>query len=357
MAPTLRSSSTNTTPTTTPTRKVPQCSQCKRARAGHPRSGCPFADSPQMSKMGAVDNSGHLTDALGSMLIGTPGPALDEDDDVKVAVRNRRRPSQPPLVRNETLLSLSTNSKEIVDRLSQPGAFDDDGDKHEVASKGARIVRWQEVVSAVVANSDPAKRTMKSKTPARSPMPGTLIPPSPDSSFMSSTSASFLKQESPSANSMRTPSEQPAPGPADSEEHALSSDDGATSEATVTRRRAAPLTRTMSAVERDVFVSRLSGEAPATIYIIPKADVDAIVKQAVSLKFITELVMSEDDDDPNALIILGREEKAVQTLLRKVETENRKAQVGKAKGSSTLRAAAGAAVVGAVGAWAGLAFT
>ncbi len=308
-----------------------------------------------MGKMDAPDSPGHLTDALGSMLIGTPGPAVDDDDDVKSAVRNRRRSSRVPVVQNDTLLSLSTNSKEIVDRLSQPGAFDDD-DTHEVASKGARIVRWQEVVSRV--NFNVAAAVNKTvKTPARSPMPGTLIPPTPDSSFASWTSTSFLKQESPSASSMRTSSEQPAEGPEDPEEHASRSDDGATSESTVTRRRAAPLTRTMSAVERDVFVSKLSGEAPATIYIVPKADVDAIVKQAISLKFITELVMSEDDDDPNALIILGREEKAVQTLLCKVETENRKAQAGKSKGSSTLRAAAGAAVVGAVGAWAGLAFT
>ena len=311
-----------------------------------------------MSKMDAPDSPGHLTDALGSMLIGTPGPAVDEgDSDVKSAVRNRRRSSRVPLARNETLLSLSTNSKEIVDRLSQPGAFDDDGDKHEVASKGARIVRWQEVVSTDISNTATVNKPVKNKAQARSPMPGTLIPPTPDSSFASWTSTSFLKQESPSASSMRTSSEQPAQDLEDSEEHALNSDDGATSDSTVTRRRAAPLTRTMSAVERDVFVSKLSGEAPATIYIIPKADVDAIVKQAVSLKFITELVMSEDDNDPNALIIFGREDKAVQTLLRKVETENRKAQVGKPKGSSTLRAAAGAAVVGAVGAWAGLAFT
>jgi hypothetical protein len=233
-----------------------------------------------------------------------------------------------------------------VARLSQPGVFDDTG--VEEKGKASRIVRWQETIASM---PTPAKTTSKSKTPGRSHMPGTLIPPTPDSSFTSSHEGSFMKKESPSANSMKPLSEDESG--TDQEDHATSSH--GSSAGTVTR-RAQPLQRTMSSEERDIFVSKLSGEASATIYIIPKADVDAILTQARALGFIAELVMNKDEGDPNALIILGRDENAVLALLRKVETENRKAELSKPR-SSTLRTAAGAAVVGAVGAWAGLAFS
>jgi len=118
----------------------------------------------------------------------------------------------------------------------------------------------------------------------------------------------------------------------------------------------------MSAVERDLFVSRLADEAAATIYVIPKADVEDIRSEAASLKFITHIVMSDEKTDTQALLILGRSERAVQALLRKVEDENRKASENKAQegsvtATSALKAYAGGAVVGAVGAWAGLAFS
>jgi hypothetical protein len=58
-----------------------------------------------------------------------------------------------------------------------------------------------------------------------------------------------------------------------------------------------------------------------------------------------------DKSDPQGLLVLGHDEKAVQRLYEKVETESQKSPSGR------LRAAAGGAVVGVVGAWAGLAFT
>ncbi|KAF9478676.1 hypothetical protein BDN70DRAFT_913540 [Pholiota conissans] len=342
--------SANNTPSTTPTRKAPQCSKCGRPRAGHPRSGCPFADSPPPKKLNLAAAS-HLTDAMGSMVLDTPGLG-ERDEDSKAFIRNRRRKSaQPVIMQSESLMSLSTNSKEIVERLSQPGVFDDT--LEEGKGKASRIVRWQETILDI---PNPAKKKMMA--PARSSMPCTLIPPTPESSFVSSRNDSFLKMESPSANSIQPLSDEDEDEPdtdqdQDQEEHVASSHGSSASTAT---RRPRPLERTMSADERDIFISKLSGEASATIYIIPKADVDAILTQARNLKFIAELVMNEDAEDPNALIILGRDKSAVQALVRKVETENRKAEATKSR-SSALRTAAGAAVVGAVGAWAGLAFT
>jgi len=284
-----------------------------------------------------------LTVALESMVIASPGP-LGRDEETKAFIRNRRRSTQPAaLARSESLLSLSASSNEIVARLMQPGMFDDpEGEDIEGKGKPSRIVRWQETIPATPLASNKA---MKSKTPARSPMPGTLIPPTPDSSFTSSN-ASTTKGEIISASLP---------------EQSASSD---LSSIPTSTRHAQPLSRTMSAVERDIFITKLSDEAAATIYIVPKADVEAIIAQATTLKFISHLVMNDDENDPQALLILGRNEPAVQALVRKVEKENEKAQLntkgspGKSHhGPSTLKTAAGAAVIGAVGTWAGLAFS
>ena len=139
MAPTLRSSAPSTpitsttsdTPTVTP-RKVPQCTKCKRPRQGHPRSGCPYSDSPLKEKQNNIEKgpvvATNIIDTLGSMHITSTNPERVED--TKATIRSRRRSSiQPPqLAPGETLLSLSSDSQEIVERLLQPGMFDDDTD-------------------------------------------------------------------------------------------------------------------------------------------------------------------------------------------------------------------------------------
>jgi len=286
---------------------------------------------------------GNLTVALESMVIASPGP-VGRDEETKAFIRNRRRSTQPAaLATSESLLSLSTSSKDIVARLMQPGIFDDtekegNGDK----GKTSKIVRWQETIPTTPVAPN---KTMKGKTPARSPMPGTLIPPTPDNSFTSN--ASTTKGEIISTNLP--------------EQNAANSDLASTSTST---RRAQPLSRTMSAVERNIFITKLSEEAAATIYIVPKADIEAIVAQATTLKFLSHLIMNDDENDPQALLILGRNESAVQALLQKVEKEHEKAHLNKKEsagqshhGPSTLKTAAGAAVIGAVGTWAGLAFS
>ncbi|KAF8165711.1 hypothetical protein B0H34DRAFT_690224 [Crassisporium funariophilum] len=345
----------STTPTTTP-RKAPHCSKCKRPRAGHPRSGCPFVDSPshdaktQEKKTGATD--GHLSVALGSMKLASPA-RVERDEDTKAYIRNRRRLSAQPITLgpSASLLSLDTNSDEIVARLLQPGSFDDiDTEEQAGGAKPSRVIRWQDTLLATPGTQN---RALKTKTPARSPMPGTLFPPTPETSFASSI-VSQPKQEIPTK---MTPM-------ADRVSMGTCSVGNPSESSSTSTRRGPPLGRTMSATERDVFVSKLTNEAAATIYIVPKADLDSIVDEAASLKFFAHQVMNEDENDPQALLILGRDEVAVEALLRRVEIENEKARSSrmhnKERGNrktSALRAAAGGAMVGVVGAWAGLAFS
>ncbi|CAA7258529.1 unnamed protein product [Cyclocybe aegerita] len=324
------------TPTDTPTKRAYTCRQCKRPKKGdHPRSGCPYVNDTASEEEDIPTSTEPLTNALGSMKLNSPMPLRTEEDD-QAFKRNRRRLSaQPPIVRSESLVSLSTNSSDLVERLA---TLNDHSD--EVNGKVTKVVRWEDTIVA----------TPKKQKSARSPMPGTLIPPTPDSSFGSSL-GSFAKQESPgvhlaaisateyssegSTSSVAPPSPSPTP-------------------------RAQPLTRTMSAVERDLFVSKLTSETAATIYTIPKADIRSIQEQATALKFIACTVMNNDPTDPQALLILGREEEAVQKLRQRIEEENKKAGKGKASSPSkvaALRAAAGGAVIGAVGTFAGLAFS
>ncbi|KAH9482303.1 hypothetical protein JR316_0004401 [Psilocybe cubensis] len=342
----------STTPSATP-RKVPQCSKCKRPRAGHPRSGCPFTESPTRAQ--GAENRGntlerHLSDALESMAIASPGRALEREseEEAKTFIRNRRRLSaQPPVNQSDSLLSLSTSSSEIVARLLEPGIFGDRDEESDAESgKTARIVRWQETIAT------PSPVRDKSKGP-RATMPGTLIPPTPASSFTSSSTPPTKEEEIISADLsyISDPS------------HLTTTESLSSHRPPNVVRQPQPLGRTMSAAERDIFVSKLSDGAAATIYIIPKADVADVVAKATSLKFSTAISMSDDENDPQALVILGRNESAVDELFKKIEKENRKAylsakaKVAAGQGGSTLKSAAGAAVIGAVTTWAGLAFS
>ena len=207
----------------------------------------------------------------------------------------------------------------------QPGMFDDDTDEDAEDAKRktqTKIVRWQETVHVPT--------PVKSKPRAK--MPGTLRTPSPDSS-RDSLKTLPDKQETPtmevpaldtsSSDASQTPSPQ-IPGPR-------------------------PVVRTMSMEQRDTFVSNLTSSSDATIYVLPSSDIHSIQASAIKLGLHARIVLSVDKNDPQGLLVLGQDEKAVQKLYKKVETESKKS-------ASRVRAAAGGAVVGVVGAWAGLAF-
>ncbi|KAH9977669.1 hypothetical protein BGW80DRAFT_1283608 [Lactifluus volemus] len=109
MSPTLRSNTTSpgrtgvkTTPTKSP-RKVPHCSKCQRPRAGHPRQGCPYTESPRSGIQPTLD----ITQSMDSLVISPTKTKPHE--------RQRRQPAH-----EMTLASLSTESSEILNRLLQP---------------------------------------------------------------------------------------------------------------------------------------------------------------------------------------------------------------------------------------------
>ncbi|KAF9006724.1 hypothetical protein BDQ17DRAFT_1324690 [Cyathus striatus] len=126
----------------------------------------------------------------------------------------------------------------------------------------------------------------------------------------------------------------------------------------------------MSAIEREDFLSFVTSKASTTIYTVPTADIQSITQEASKHKFHAKTVF--DDDAEEGFLVIGQDETAVKKVanilpnqrelcrreqalkIKEKELEEQKADV--AKGGSALRVAAGGAVVGAVGTWAGLAF-
>lgn len=129
---------------------------------------------------------------------------------------------------------------------------------------------------------------------------------------------------------------------------------------TFCQRAQSPLSRSMSAMERDLFVFQLASRAGATSLVIPKADAEAIRDQATALKFTTHLVVDREDDS-QAMLILGQEESSVRNLARKVaevhENATRRKETSRRTSASGFKTVAGAALVGAVSTWAGLALS
>jgi len=285
----------------------------------------------------------------------SPAPIERKED--KAFILNRRRLSaQPKIVPSDSLLSLSTNSSEIVARLLQPGIFDDtdEDDTREDKGKVSKVVRWQESIATSSASPN-TSTPLKLKTHARSPMPGSLFPPTPESSFASAR-PSDLEEISVVVRQSNIAVANPS----------VAADDVSVRSTSTVEQRPLPLARSMSVSQREIFMSKLNTEAKATLCVFDKTDIAAMYAKAVTLHKYVVQVMNDDKNDSQALLIVGQDEEAVYALLRQVEAENRmsKAKLKEVHNlpksesrSSKLGMAAGGVVVGAVGAWAGLAFS
>jgi len=162
-------------------------------------------------------------------------------------------------------------------------------------------------------------------------MPGALDDPSPYSSLASVPAA----QEGPEGVSRKD---------------TLISDELLRQPSFINQPQRLPPTRSLSLEERDLFTASLARFSEATVYAVPTGDIHTLHASAVRMGFHARMIVNKDVNDPQALLILGKEEKAVQRLQEKVEVEQ------KQTGSSSLRVLAGGAVAGAVGTFAGLAF-
>ncbi|KAF5333612.1 hypothetical protein D9611_002760 [Ephemerocybe angulata] len=372
--------SVNSSPSTTP-RKVPCCTKCKRPRAGHPRTGCPYVDSdgtpapstpepsPLKPKATASRSTtpakqgrrsiggargGPLEAAMGSMQIREATP--EEEEEQKRAMAKARRRSQPLNQKGPSLLSLSTTSGEIVERLLQPGILDEDTEPEDnggfVASplqtKPSRIIQWQETVRIETKVTPDWKPVLsRPKSSPQSPMPGTLY--TPNTSFFESQ-ATVKVEDGVGPRIMVT-------SPTHSQ---ISESQSARQTPPASKQAPRGLGRTMSMEQREYFLSQVGSTSKGTIHVLPKASVDGFADDAREMGFLAQVVKTEDEDDSQAFLVVGKDDAEVDRLVNRIAKQDKLQTPGSAPGAgskSRLGAVAGGAVVGAVGAWAGLAFS
>jgi hypothetical protein len=227
--------------------------------------------------------------------------------------------------------------------LSKPGVLDDDTEpedniapKFKPLKKGnTRIIQWQETVQ-VPANPNANLALTRPKSSPQSHMPGTLYTPNP--SFFESR-ASIVKQEAGPEIMVTSPtasyaSDSPAPF------------------------KPKPLARTMSTEQREFFLSQIGSTSKAMIHVLPKAHVVNIAEEARDMGFLADIVMNDDEQDSQALLVVGKDDAELDKLLARVQlVQSEKKSAPPSTSGSTFKAVAGGAVVGVVSTWAGLAFS
>ncbi|KAK0190461.1 hypothetical protein F5146DRAFT_1044315 [Armillaria mellea] len=352
MAPALRSkksptkpasfggSSPATTPTSTP-RKTPQCAQCGRPRAGHPRQGCPYAAAA--TKDDSPPEVTNITDALGSMKIQTSPPRHDDPDtadsweleDIEAAVRQRRRREsarRATIVPSESIASISTSSSEILNMLLHDIGDEDKDDKFRKT-----VVRWQDALSTPKAKprkSRAKERTMPCTFPGTAPSVASVVP--------------HPTVEEPPAT----------PQPAKSEEPVL--DLSAVNVPPSPTPSPKPLTRNMSSLQRSTFIDTLNSRyKQTTAYLLPKSDITEIEAAALNHGLHTRRITSVESENEEQVLVVGQDPADTQKFYATIEGQAKLLadNAADSRRSSGLKAVAGAAVVGAVATFTGLAFS
>lgn len=259
----------------------------------------------------------------------------DNDDEVKIIF--------PVASSNATVAQLSQSST----------VFHNDG---SVASKSFRAANLQEPLVNAAAMKSPSGPSLAQGTKDSERRPPSTIP--------------LAIMHSPLANSMNFKSDVSELSPRQEllptssihslhEQHRKPEPEENTS---APKSNLVTIPLTSSTVEHGLFISILSEQAVATIFAIPKAHANAILSQAVSLKFKTNLVASKNLDDHDPTVIFkfvidhtDREDNVLQTSLPTLMTTSNDRE-GRLRGLSMLQAVAAGMAVGSIGAWAALAF-
>ena len=329
-------------PQSTP-RKVPRCTKCHRPRAGHPRQGCPYIDSPASAKVEEP-----IIDALESLHI--------EPQDAKTPQPRRLRRSsvKPTPVPEASLQSLTTDPSAILNGLLQPGMM---VDKVEDDERRASVTRWQNMIDTPT----------KSEKKGSARMPGTLITPTATKSSLDSDLQSSLivgtKGSIHSVDDEKIPAVR-MPGaiftPAATR---LTMEPGSTDLIATQEEPAAPQTssascnqlmRSMSREERDIFLNDLvqtSKASPASVFVLPMEEIPKERQSATSLGFHCRV---HDLENGDGWLIIGMDRQAVEALFIGVEG-GVKEQTKPARGGG-FKAAVGGAFVGSVATWTTLAY-
>ena len=325
MPPTLRSAQSsptgkpallNASPGIAPGRKAPKCAKCAQSRRGHPRSGCPnVAKSEDMSTSPTKERKERLEEDLSKALksIGL-GPLVPEECHGRHPVGYRAR---------------ITASK----------------DNDSKRSKG------QNTTAPIKFKMNSGPQTL---------MPGTLKAPSWESSIEGLPNVEL----SPTKNSIGIQTS--FRGFNCDAVSAPLSDLQFKSPPLVSK--PLPLQRSQTLEQRQLFLASLSRASPASVYIHKRQDVDEVKVSAEAAKLHVRPVYNEDKEEEDVLLVIGSDLNAVEKLAEELteSIENPKLNTASnisntagrtSSASSTFKAVASGAIMGALGTWAGLAFS
>lgn len=279
---------------------------------------------------------------MGSMLIEASGLEADVV------------PAQD-LVRNdaEAILSPSTSSNSIVVQPSHLGVSYIEGNNIAIAPEHFQEPPEVTATAATSPATENGAQSLKTK------LQTTPYTPIITSHIPLSASDLCIKQASLSTNSMPSLNEQ-------LEKKEEPEENAELGQAEPCHQIPESNLQSASAVERDSFVVMIPDkfEAAPAIIIIPSPNADAILNQAAAMfKFDAKWAANKVNEDSEAVpiqVLLGHEEKALQTFISAVMatiiTQVSARKVRLRGGLSTLQTAVAAAVVGAIGAWIAMAF-
>ena len=364
--PTLRSAQSSpagkaalldVSPDIIPGRKAPKCSKCAQSRRGHPRSGCPDITrskdiNTNPTKVKLQEN---LSQALESMYLDPSVPAYDQAETEES--RGRHSTEARALRPSDTLVSISPSAEDILHHLTRPGFF-----SQVTASKDDDDSKPSEGQSNTTLDNTTLDK-LKMNSGPQILMPGTLKAPSWESSIEGLPDAEIVEKMPPVRNSLGIQTSF-RDSDCDTVTARLQSDPS--SPVSIP---ALPLQRSQTQEQRQLFLSSLSQASPASVYIHKRQDVDEVKVSAQAAKLHVQPIYSESEEEEDVLLVIGSDLSAVEELTEgltksiqdpKPNTANICATASSTKGlssSSAFKAIASGAIMGAIGTWAGLAFS
>ncbi|KJA28273.1 hypothetical protein HYPSUDRAFT_51139 [Hypholoma sublateritium FD-334 SS-4] len=311
-------------------RKAPHCTKCKHPRQGHPRSGCPFVNLPQpTANVSAIlEIRPMLTEATdgGGAMVLSGAQTLTQSE------------LESPVLSRASL-------KGAAVKPSLSGVFHSKGDEVLIEPKRLRESLATATATAIPSTENGPKNS-KSKLPMWPDMSSTVP------HILLSAADLPQKQELLSAGPVRC-------GNGDDMKLEELQENFESDQAVPYRRALEPISQSL-----DLLALILCEQAPATIFIVPNvtADTGTVLDQASALKFRIDLTANRSDglERLNAPIVLNNEAITSQAIISAAMTgaanNDRSVLLHTGGLSAIVLAVAAATAVGAIGAWAALAF-
>ncbi|KAL5530344.1 hypothetical protein ACEPAF_6602 [Sanghuangporus sanghuang] len=272
----------------TPTgRKRPCCTKCGNLMFGHKRGQCSAAPTPTRVKVEDFDEPGpgHVTEQLASLNINQDkldGEGVPEAK--RLAIVDERRRSlvrTQKLPKAETLVSLNSDAKAVLETLGKPGMMSKDVVVDESAAR-AKIENWLDAVPA-------------SDTPKRSRQKYSTGPPiKPLYEFDAMLDLPLKDNESAKK---RTAARLPK-----------------------------RLGRTSSAADREEFFEQLAQKSKkpvASVFTIEMTDIPELEEKARQLRFHARVIAPKyaDGSTGEGWLVVGKDEESVKEVFAQVEKD------------------------------------